>query len=171
MKPMAAKLVALFLVLGCSAMAASGQTTEDQIEPRDVFVLVSTHDGWGKSTTTALSCDGRYRIVGAYSDTTIIRGLASADSALSFINDLLAMNFFEQREEFKSSRTQLMRTEEGKLAELGEETMDAGSTRIELHVGARTHTVIMAYPAHGAPAQLHQWTRRFRLFMNKLRGW
>lgn len=171
MKRIVSQVAALFLLFGCCTGGAYGQSAEELVERSNVFVLVSSNNGWGKFMTAALSCDGHFRIVGAYSDTTAIRGSASPDSALSFINELLAMNFFEQPGEFKSSRTQLRSVGGGKLAELWENTMDAGSTRIELHVGERVHAVVLAYPAYGAPEQLRVWATRFGGYMKEVRGW
>jgi hypothetical protein len=171
MKSTVSIIATLCLALGCCLGGAFGQGPEDLVESQDVFVLVSTHNGWGKYTTTALSCDGRFRIVGAYGDTTTIRGVASLDTAVSFINDLLAINFFDQPKKFKSSRTQLVQVDRGIFAEQWQETMDAGSTKIELHVGKKVHAVVLVYPAYGAPEQLIDWINRFDLYMKELRGW
>jgi len=165
------EVVILSVAVGLAAGVACGQGAEDLIAPQDVFVSVRSHNGWGKSSVSTLICDGRFRIVGAYSDTTTIRGIASPDSALSLVNELLAIQFFDQPSKFKSSRTQLMVVGGGKLAELWEKTMDAGASSIELHVGERVHTVVLAYPAYGAPEKLRAWVSRFLSYMKEVRGW
>ena len=144
---------------------------EGSFDPSQVFVVVESHNGWGKSRRSYLSCDGRFRIIGAYSDTTTIRGTVPPDSALTLVNDLLALNFFELPDRFGAGRLQLARVDGDRLAYLSEMTMDAGSAKISLNVGPRSHAVMLAYPAHGAPAQLRDWLDTFNRYMKENQGW
>ncbi len=165
--------VVLMLVVTSVALAATAQSVPEaeSFSPQNVFVVLESNSGWAKPTYEGLSCDGKFKILGAYSDTTTIRGTVSPDSALAIINELLALNFFELPSEFGSGRLQLKRSDNGQLHYLTETTIDGGSTRIELHVGQRDHVVILKYPAHGAPEALRRWERRFGDFMKASRGW
>jgi pimeloyl-ACP methyl ester carboxylesterase len=144
---------------------------DGQFDPENVLVTVESHNGWGKSTVSGLSCDGRFSIVGAFSDTTTIRGTVDPDTALALVNELLALNFFEQPARFGPRRLQLAHQGAGRLAYLEEITVDAGSTEITLYVGGQSHGVVLASPAHGAPEALREWVRRFRRFMKQNQGW
>ena len=142
------------------------------IDPRNVLLIVSRSNGWGPHTEVAtLSCDGRYEIVGAYSDTTAIRGKASPDSALAMVNGLLSLNFFELPEEFSASRYQLEPQVNGMLGVLRESTFDAGTATVTLVIGATRHDVKLNYPASGAPTALRGWIERYAAFMKGCRGW
>lgn len=171
MKPSLLSLLALACLAAALVQAAPPPQAEETFDPRHVMVVVESNNGWGKVERSGLSCDGRFSIVGAYSDTTAIRGAADPDSALALVNGLLALNFFELPDRFGSSRLQLADLGGGKLAYLQEMTMDAGSTRIELRVGTQVHAVMLAYPAYGAPAALRHWVKRYKAFMTARQGW
>lgn len=164
-------VTAFVLSAGAATAAAGDPPAEGSFAPANVLVVVENHNGWGKSTCSGLSCDGRFSILGAYSDTTTIRGTVAPDSALALVNELLALNFFELPDLFGAGRQQLAYLDDQHLAYLWEMTFDAGSSKIELHVGPENHTVVLAFPAHGAPAALRDWLKRFQRFMKENRGW
>lgn len=166
-------IAAVTLVL-CSVAGAKADTVPfdfHKVASRNVLVSLESNNGWGGVTHSWLSCDGRFGILGAYDDTTTIRGTVPADSALAFVNELLAMNFFELSPEFGSRRVQLAPALGDSLWLRTEKWFDAGSERIELHVGPRSHAVELGYPAHGAPQALKDWVGRFKAFIQAHRGW
>ena len=161
--------------VGCTAVADTAlfeREMSEGVAPEAVVVVVESFSAWRPNIEiSALSCDGRFRIAGAYSDTTVIRGVVPPDSAIAIVNELLALNFFEQPSKFGKKRFWLKRRENGMLGLLHEDTWDAGMDTITLTIGTSMYEVSLAYPAHGAPEALHQWVRRFAAFMKECRGW
>ena len=137
-----------------------------------MFVLVETFSGFGLQRISAgLACDGHLRIAGAYKDTTTIRANVSPDTSLSYINDLLAIDFFKQPEIFRAECGVAVPADDGQISVLRKTSIDFGSTRITLNLGSWSHSVKLAFPAYGAPQALIDWERRFRALVNEHVGW
>jgi hypothetical protein len=155
-------------VVACSASVLFA-TVEPEwnglFDRENVMVLVRTYDGWGGDATTGLSCDGRIQIIGVYADTTRVRGVVSPDSALVVVNELMALNFFEQPEEFGATQYKLVTDSEGRLGYRWGRALDSGFAEITLRVGTMNHDVTLRYPAVGAPKGLHRWLQRFKEFI------
>ena len=163
------------LLLPFSAVGANpfGAASAEQFTPESVLIIVSQccELGQQQPLVNGLSCDGSFRISGAYSDSTTIRGVVSRQVALDFVNELLALNFFEQPQRFDSERVQLAETENGEFGLSHEMTIDGGVSTITLQVGQFRHSVELAYPAYGASSELLGWLERFSKFMEEKRGW
>ena len=92
-----------FFALGTIAQEANEFDYQGVFDKSSVLVLVETFSGFGGQRIIAgLACDGHLRVVGAYKDTTTIRANVSPDTSLAYINDLLAMDFFNQPEVFRT---------------------------------------------------------------------
>jgi hypothetical protein len=144
---------------------------QGRLDRSQVFVVVERHDGWGHVHRAGLAGDGRFTLVGAYFDTTAIRCKISPDSALTFINDLLAIDFLGQPEVYRATRGEAVPTEDGRLSLVSTRAFDAGSSRITLHLGSRMHSVLLEWPAYGAPEALVDWERRFHALMKQHFDW
>jgi hypothetical protein len=162
----------IFCYVG-NAFAFEDSIYRGVFEKANVFVVVELKDGWGlRNISVGMGCDGRLRISGAYSDTTVIRSSASPDSALALVNGLLAMDFFGQPKLFKAECGRAVLTEDGRIAIFPVTVMEsAGSTQITLYVGLRKHTVQLRMPAYGAPEGLITWERKFRGFVGQYVEW
>ena len=134
----------------------------------NVLVVVESENGWGLGHSVAgLGCDGRLKIVGVYSDTTAIRAVVSPDTALTIINELLAIDFLGQPAEYREVCGELKPTEDGRISVRQKKSFDAGSTKITLHLGSQVHSVTMRFPAYGAPEALVEWERSFRSLIKR----
>lgn len=157
---------------GAIAQEANDFDYQGVFDKSNVLVLVETFSGFGGQRIIAgLACDGHLRIVGAYKDSTTIRANVSPDSSLSYINDLLAIDFFNQPEVFRAECGEAIPADDGKLSVLRKTSIDGGSTRITLRLGSWSHSVMLAFPAYGAPQALIDWERRFRELVNEHAGW
>jgi hypothetical protein len=136
-----------------------------------VFVIVESYDGWGRSVRSGLASDGRLTLVGAYYDTTAVRRFVAPDSALAFINDLLAIDFLGQPDAYRPFRGYASPTDDGRIGITMSYTMDAGKTRISLHLGPESHSVTLYWPAYGAPEALLDWEGRFRELVQDRVAW
>jgi uncharacterized glyoxalase superfamily protein PhnB len=139
----------------------------------NVHVVVEFFSHWAPQGPIAAGLDGagNLRIGGAYADTTTIRTTVSADLALAFVDELLAMDFFGQPPEYRAQWGGIRTSEDGKLSLTSSEALDAGSSRITLNLGSDEHTVTLLFPAPGAPEALKDWERRFRTLINEQAGW
>ena len=82
------------LVLTVEARSLEESDYQGIFDRSNVLVVVEFDSGWHIGNFVAgLGCDGRFKIVGAYSDTTAIRTTVSPDSALAFVNDLSCDRF------------------------------------------------------------------------------
>ena len=99
-------------------------------------------------------------------DTTTATGRVAPDSALAIINDLLALNFFEQPARFGSEHRQLAFNGNDGLGYLVTDFADTDHVRVELNIGSRKHEVVLVYPASGAPEALLGWVRRTRSLLD-----
>jgi hypothetical protein len=165
-------LLASQLALGARAQEADEFAYQGDFDQSNVFVLVETISGlMGQRITAGLAADGHLRIVGAYKDTTTVRANVFPDTALVYINDLLAMAFFGQPEFFRTECGEAVRGNNGRISLLRKTTSDAGSIRITLHIGSWSHSVLLALPAYGAPQALTNWVQRYRALVNEHADW
>lgn len=138
----------------------------------EVFVIVESGGGFGGQLRRArLSGSGRFSLIGAYSDSTTVRSTIAADIALTFVDDLLAIDFMGLPEAFRNVRGQIHRNADGSLLMTHTEVVDGGFFRITLHVGSNSHTVTLKLPAYGAPDALRDWMNRFRGLVKEQAGW
>ena len=164
-------LILATLVVASSVASSWAVVVSDRLAPleeKNVMVLVKTYDGWGvQNISTGLSCDGRLQLLGVYADSTRVIASVAPDSALVIVNELLALSFFEQPEEFDSTQRELVSDGQGRLRYLTRTAHDAGYAEITLRVGARSRTVTLRYPATGAAEGLHRWLQRFKTFVDE----
>ena len=177
MTDMLSRIAIIVFLVSIIALGAFAQETEEfdyqgVFDEANVFVIVETFSGIGWQRISAgLACDGHLRIAGAYKDTTTIRANVSPDTSLAYINDLLAIDFFKQPEVFRAECGEAVPTDDGQISLLHKTSIDGGSTRITLHFGSWSHSLILAFPAYGAPQALIDWERRFRALVNEHAGW
>ena len=164
MRPWFMSAAILLLSLSFFGLSLGQQEEEYQgkFDPSNVLVVVESYNGWGSGLVAGLGCDGRLKIVGAYRDTTSIRSVIAPDSALAIINELLGIDFFGQPAEFRPICGTLRSTEDGKISVVKTHSIDAGASKITLHLGPKKHSVTLRLPAYGAPEALLEWERRFR---------
>jgi hypothetical protein len=165
-------LLASQLTLGARAQEADEFSYQGDFDQSNVFVLVETISGlMGQRITAGLAADGHLRIVGAYKDTTTVRANVFPDTALVYINDLLAMAFLGQPEFFRAECSEAVMAKNGRISLLRTTSIDAGSIRITLHIGSLSHSVLLALPAYGAPQALTNWVQKYRALVNKHADW
>ena len=164
----------MLVLCGCATYSSAGDSWKyvGDFGGAEVFVVVESGGGFGGQLHRAgLAGNGRFSLVGAYSDTTTVRKVVESNVALAFINDLLAIDFMGQPEVFRNVRGEASATANGQLVLRHTETVDSGIFRISLHVGTKAHTVTLQLPAYGAPEALLDWMNRFRELVREQASW
>jgi len=161
----------------CAGLAPATPPSSDldytgQFAPAEIYVLVESTGGFGaRPCRAALACDGHFRLIGAYSDTTTIRRQLPAQTAIDLAADLLAIDFFGQPTTYRRDRGRITNRPDGNLMLSHQSTVDGKSYAITLHLGSRAHTVTLQMPAHGAPEALHRWIEAFRELVKQQADW
>ena len=166
--------IASLVVCGYTTYSSAGDEWKylGEYDENEVFVIVESGGGFGGQMRRAgLAGDGKFTLVGAYSDSTAVRSSIASDVALSFINDLLAIDFMGQPEVYRDVKGQIHRDADGRLVMIHTDTIDGGFFRITLHVGTKSHTVTLRWPAYGAPEALQDWMNRFRELVKEQANW
>ena len=93
------------------------------------------------------------------------------DTALAFINELLAVDFMELPANYRHICGSASFSNDGYVTLSCVNVVDGGNTRITLHLGKREHSVTLHYPAFGAPKALVQWYRKFLTLVKARANW
>ena len=83
----------------------------------------------------------------------------------------LAIDFLGLPTEYRAECGTVRSTDDGRLSIGRKYALDAGGSKISLYLGSRVHSVMLRFPAYGAPEALIDWERRFRAFVEKQKGW
>ncbi len=143
-------------------IALTQRPSEDPTDRSNVWVTVES-SGMTGGTITSLSCEGRFlRIRKAYQDSSTIDGQVDQDSSLALVNELLALDFFDQPARYPAQYSELERRGRNGLEWMVTIISDRGTVDITLRIGDRRHTVELDYPAFGAPPVLKAWVKRFQ---------
>ena len=155
------------LVQGTIAFGQAEEPYRGIYDRNNVIVAVEYTGQWNRPKVAAMDCAGRIKVVGAYRDTTSVSAQIDPDTAIELISSLLEIDFFGLPDTYRQICGLLRPAGEDSVGVAMRDTIDHSVTRVTLHLGPKSHTVTMRYPAYGTPEELNEFIERFNKLLDE----